>query len=243
MPDRFDLVVIGAGPAGEKGAAQAAYFGKRVAIIERQAAPGGEAWVNAGIPSKTLRETALYITGFRQRDVYGVGLQLDPVTAALHLRTRTRHVVDTMSAAAAENIGRHGIELIHGSGRLGPDRTVLVDCADGSTRALEAEIVLITTGTRPFHPPGIPFHDPDVLDSETICLVEDAFSSIVVVGGGPVGCEFASIYAALGLEVTLVDNSSRLLPFMDGEITELLATNLRRTRPQAEAAQRRSPSP
>ena len=137
MSEQFDLVVIGAGPAGEKGAAQAAYFGHRVAIVDRVATPGGAAVRSAGIPTKTLRETALYVTGFRQRDVYGVGLQLDPHTALQHLRARTEHVVQTMTETVAVNIERHGIDLMHGTARLGPGRSVVVDCADGSTRSTE----------------------------------------------------------------------------------------------------------
>lgn len=156
MDERFDMVVIGAGPAGEKAAAQAAYFGRRVAIVERQRSPGGAAVMNAGVPTKTLRETALYVTGFRQRDVYGVGLQLDPHTALSHLRTRTEHVVKTMTAAVADNIARHGIELIYGTGSLGPDRSVLVACGEGDRRTLQADIILIATGSRPFHPPASP---------------------------------------------------------------------------------------
>jgi NAD(P) transhydrogenase len=227
MAERFDMVVVGAGPAGEKGAAQAAYFGHRVAIVERAPSPGGAAVRNAGVPTKTLRETALYITGFRQRDVYGVGLQLDPHTAAKHLSSRTQHVVDTMTAAVSENIVRHGIELIHGEARLAPDHSVVVACADGSQRKLEADVILLAPGSRPFHPPGIPFDDPDVLDSETVTRVDAPFNSVVVVGGGPVGCEYASIYAALGVEVTLIDAAIRLMPFMDAEITDQLAASLR----------------
>src|SRR3972149_6812142 len=149
MSEQFDLVVIAAGPAGEKAAAQAAYFGRRVAIVEREPTPGGAAVRNAGVPTKTLRETALYVTGFQQRDVYGVGLQLDPGAAIAHLRSRAAHVVETMPPAAADNIARHGIELICGSARLGSGRSVLVDSSDGRTRALDAGVILIATCSAP----------------------------------------------------------------------------------------------
>ncbi|MGD9933222.1 MAG: FAD-dependent oxidoreductase, partial [Dehalococcoidia bacterium] len=105
--DQFDMVVIGAGPAGEKAAAQAAYFGHRVAIVEREQNPGGAPVQTGGIPTKTLRETALYVTGFRQRDVYGVGLQLNPYEALLHLRHRSSQVIQTMTGVVAANIDRH----------------------------------------------------------------------------------------------------------------------------------------
>src|SRR5262245_23151445 len=105
MTEHFDLVVIGAGPAGEKGAAQAAYFGKRVAIVEREARPGGAAAINAWVPSKTLREAALYLTGFRRRDVYeGLSLDLDPAFAVSRLRTRASHVIDTITSEVRRNI-------------------------------------------------------------------------------------------------------------------------------------------
>src|SRR3712207_1020015 len=168
MVDRFDMVVIGAGPAGEKGAAQAAYFGKRVAIVERSARPGGAAAMNAWVPSKTLREAALYLTGFRQRDVYaGLSLDLDPSFAAAQLRTRANEVVETVTAEVRSNIEAHGIELVHGDARLGADRTVAV-ATSGGTRTLQADVILIATGSRPFHPPNIDFDDHDVLDSATI---------------------------------------------------------------------------
>src|SRR3954469_2975088 len=112
------MVVIGSGPTGEKGAAQAAYFGKRVALVERSPVAGGAAVINAVIPSKTLRETALYITGFRQREVYGLGLTLDPEVTVTQLRKRTAQVVETMTDAVRRNIERHAIEFVHGRARL-----------------------------------------------------------------------------------------------------------------------------
>src|SRR5207244_10529300 len=120
------MVVIGSGPAGEKAAAQAAYFGKRVAVVERSPAPGGAAVSNAGIPTKTLRETAMYITGFRRREVYGLRLTLDPEATFAQLRTRTAQVIETMTDAVRVNLERHAVELIHGRARLEADRTVHV---------------------------------------------------------------------------------------------------------------------
>jgi len=131
MRERYDMVVIGSGPAGEKGAAQAAYFGKRVAVVEQAPRPGGAAVSTAGVPTKTLRETALYITGFRRRDVYGVSLHLDPEATLEHLRSRTAEVVETMTATVERNLERHGIELVRGRAALAPDRTVVVRVPDG----------------------------------------------------------------------------------------------------------------
>ena len=220
---RFNMVVIGSGPAGEKAAAQAAYFGKRVAVVERSPSPGGGVVRDGEIPSKTLRETALYITGFRRRDAYGLGLTLDPKATVARLRARTAEVVETMTDAVRRNLERHGIELVHGHARLGADRTVHVTLGAGQERVLQGDVVLIATGSRPFHPPSIPFDDPDVHDSETVLDIDRPFASLVVVGGGAVGCEYASIFTALGVEVTLVDSAERVLSLFDGEISQLLA--------------------
>jgi NAD(P) transhydrogenase len=226
--EHFDMVVIGAGPAGEKGAAQAAYFGKRVAIVENQARPGGAAAINSWVPSKTLREAALYLTGFRRRDVYeGLSLDLDPTFAASRLRARSSRVVETITGEVRSNIEAHGIELVHGDAHLAPGGTVLVATADGSTRELQADVVLVASGSRPFHPPEIDFDDPDVVDSSTVLDLDRPVPRLVIIGGGAVGCEYASIFRALGTEVTLVDNRAQLIPMMDRDVSEGLADALR----------------
>lgn len=227
MAERFDLIVIGSGPAGEKAAAQAAYFGKRVAVVERDPSPGGDAATRAVVPSKTLRETALYLTGFRRRDVYGLSLALDPEATMRHLTHRANEVVEATVAQVSANLDRHGIEVIRGAGSLGPGRTVLVRGPDGERR-LEASVILIATGSRPYRPEGIPFEDPAVHDSESILRIERLPRSLVVVGGGAVGCEYASIFNALGAEVTLVDARPRLIPFLDAELSEMLADTFAR---------------
>jgi NAD(P) transhydrogenase len=225
--DLFDLVVIGGGAAGEKGATQAAYHGYRVAVVERRAEPGRL----SGVPVKALRDTAVYLTGWAQRDIYGVGISLAPDLVMNRLRARVTEVVHTTTAAARQNLERHGVELVHGEARLGPGRSVTVRDADADAneRVLRARAILLATGSRPFHPPGIPFDDPDVHDSDTILSVERLPQRIVIVGGGPVGAEYASICSALGVEVTLVDLGTRILPFLDRELSEALSESLRRS--------------
>jgi NAD(P) transhydrogenase len=217
------MVVIGSGPAGEKAAAQAAYFGKRVAVVERSPSLGGAAVSNAGIPTKTLRETALYVTGFHRREVYGLRLSLDPETTLAKLRIRTAQVIETMTEAVRRNLERHAVEFVHGSARLGSDRTVRVTVDGRRERVLHGDVVLIATGSRPARLPRVPFDDRDVEDSESAFQIDRLFGSLVVVGGGAVGCEYASIFTVLGVAVTLVDSGGRLLPFLDAEISELLA--------------------
>jgi NAD(P) transhydrogenase len=220
----FDMVVIGSGPAGEKAAAQAAYFGKRVAIVERAARPGGAPVNTGGIPTKTLRETAQYLTGFRRREVYGVGIGLGADVTVELLHSRSAEVSQLMAEAVLHNLERHRIQLVRGVAMLEAEGLVRVSAADGSIRSISSEVVLIATGSRPFHAPGIPFDDPDVHDSSTILDIENIPARLVVIGGGPVGSEYASIFTALGSKVTLIDAGERLMPFLDAEISALVST-------------------
>jgi NAD(P) transhydrogenase len=222
MSDHFDLVVIGSGPAGGKAATQAAYFGKRVAVVEKKPAPGGIAVSDAGIPTKTLRETAAYLTGFRHREVYGLSMSLDARMKLERLMSRTQEVVGIMTEAARGNLARMGVEFIHGSGRLTGPREVAVDTPAG-TRTLSAEAILLAPGSRPKHPPNIPFDDPAVADSEKILRLSRLPKSLLVIGGGAIGCEYASIFTALGVEVLLLELGDRLLSFMDAELSRMLA--------------------
>jgi NAD(P) transhydrogenase len=220
--ERFDFVVIGAGPAGEKAATQAAYFGKRVAIVDERPDPGGIAVTDAGIPTKTLRETAQYITGYRHRDVYGISLSLDARLKLERLMARTAEVRRIMTEAVRANLGRMGVTFVHGRARIARDRAVRVS-APGPDRVLAGDVVLVATGSRPHHPPGIPFSDPAVDDSAGILELDHLPRSLLVVGGGAVGCEYASIFTALGVEVTLAEMAGRLLGFADAEAARLLA--------------------
>ncbi len=223
MTERYDLVVIGSGPAGEKAAVQAAYFGKRVAIVERHEHVGGVAVTYAGmIPTKTLREAALYITGFRKRDIYGVSVDLDPEQLYSTLRKRTNEVIETMTRSVRQNIDRHRVELIRGDARLAGDGNVVVTTRRGGERQVHAQAIIIATGSRPYHPPNIPFDDPDVLDAEGVLEIDSAPRNVVVMGGGAIGCEHASIFTALGARVTLVDRGERLLSYVDAELSSIL---------------------
>jgi NAD(P) transhydrogenase len=227
--DSFDLVVIGCGPAGEKGAAQAAYFGRRVAVVERRPQLGGAAFTVSGVPVKTLRATAMYLTGWSRRDVYGVGMDLSPELVMNRIRERVNDVVASMTTAVGANLARHGIELIRGDARLGQDRTVVVQTEDAGERVLHAEVILLATGSHPHHPIDVPFEDAEVHDSETVLTMGRMPQHMMVVGGGPVGCEYASIFATLGVKVTLVDRGTRLLPLLDAEMSAVLAAVLKRS--------------
>jgi NAD(P) transhydrogenase len=223
----YDLVVIGGGPAGERGAAQAAYFGKRVAIVERQPEPGGAAVHTGTLPSKTLRETALFLSGYRQRQLDGVLVDLDPeltVTRLLDRKDAVRHLeVDRIHA----NLERHGIDLVRGEGRLVDPHTVEVTAGDGRMTRLTAHVILIATGSSPYRPAGIPYGDDDVHDADGILRIHRLPRSMVVIGGGVIGCEYACMFAALGVQVHLIDPRPGLLPFLDLEMGERLADAMR----------------
>jgi pyruvate/2-oxoglutarate dehydrogenase complex dihydrolipoamide dehydrogenase (E3) component len=215
----YDLVVIGSGPAGEKAAVQAAYHGRRVALVEQAELTGGVGVTHVGmIPTKTLREAALYVTGFRKRDLYGLSVDLDPTAVYSALRKRTNEVIASMAALVRQNLDRHGVDVIRGRARLAGGGVVQVSTG----QRLLADNILIATGSRPYHPPGIPFDDPDVLDAEGLLEIETSPASFVVVGGGAIGCEHASIFNALGSHVTLVDRGQRLLSYVDAELSQLL---------------------
>jgi NAD(P) transhydrogenase len=219
----FDLVVLGSGPAGEKAAAKAAYFGKRVALVERsEQSVGGVAVTQLGmIPTKTLREAALYLTGFHKREIYGASVELEEAQLHSQLYERTDAVSAAMSRAVRGNLTRHGIELVAGTASLRPGHRVAVRTPDGE-RMLQAEAILVATGSRPYHPAGIPFDDPDVIDAEHVLEIDATPASIVVVGAGAIGTEHASIFMALGTKVTLVDAADRVLGYVDAELSDEL---------------------
>jgi NAD(P) transhydrogenase len=222
MGYEYDLVVVGVGPAGEKGAAQAAYFGKRVACVERAEAVGGAAVHTGTLPSKTLRETSLFLSGFRQRELYGLSIELRSDLAVPRLLSRKNAVRDLEVARMRWNLDRHRVAVERGAARFLDAHTLEVQCEGGKPRRLTSEVFLVATGSRPYHPPGIPFDDPDVDDSDTILLIDRLPKSMVVVGGGVIGCEYASMFAALHVGVTLIEGRPRLLPFLDSEIADRL---------------------
>jgi NAD(P) transhydrogenase len=225
--DRFDLVVIGAGPAGEKGATQAAHHGRRVAVVERTGGPGGTAVATGGIPTKALRETALQVSALRRGAADGLNPDLDAAAVFDRLRGRARGVSLAMCEQASRNLDRRRIELITGTGRLRPGGEVVVSAAGRPERVLQADVVLLAPGSRPVRPASIPFDGSTVLDSEDVLALDRPFGSIVIVGAGAVGCEYASIFAAIGIQVWLVDLAERLLPHLDAEIAHLLEASLR----------------
>jgi len=218
----FDLVVLGSGPAGEKGAAQAAYFGKRVALVERGTAFGGAATNTGTLPSKTLRETSLTLSGFRNRGLYGVDLSLRRQATVQDLMRRAATMMDTERDRIESNLERHRVMVFHGEGSFVDARTVRVARPGEPPLDLSAEVVLIATGSSPRRSALFAFGHPRVYDSDEILKIDRIPRSLAVVGGGVIGAEYASTFAALGVEVSLVEGRDRLLPFLDAEIARAL---------------------
>lgn len=222
MSNNYDMIVIGSGPAGESAAQLASYFGYRVAIIERNK-PGGTPTTRGGAPTKTLREAALALTGFYHQEVYGVDLGAPPAVALDKLAERTRQVCQSLQAATARRIALLDVAYLHGTARLAPGGKVLLTGEDGDLVELSARVILIATGSRPLRPANIPFDDPAVFDVDDIYSLTALPKSLCIVGGGPVGVEFATIFNALGASVTLVQMGNRLAPAMDGELARMMA--------------------
>ncbi len=222
----FDLVVLGGGPAGEKGAAQAAYFGKRVALVERAGEPGGAAVHTGTLPSKTLRETAIFLSGYRQTELYGLTVELKEDLAVPKLLSRKNAVRELEVARIKWNLERHGVTTIHGPARFTDPHEVEIAQKGGGLRRLTAEMFLVATGSKPYQPSNIPFDDDDIDDSDTVLQIDRLPKTMTVLGGGVIGCEYASMFAAMHVKVTLVEGRSRLLPFLDLEMGERLRAAL-----------------
>jgi NAD(P) transhydrogenase len=218
-----DLIVIGSGPAGEKGAAQAAYFGKRVILVEKQPAPGGAAVHTGTLPSKTLREAALFLSGHRQRELYGIRVALEPALAVPKLLSRKEVVRAQEVERIRWNLERHGVEIVQGVARLADAHTVEVAGAGAAgARRISAATILVATGSVPYRPASIPFDDPAIDDSDSILEIDRLPRTLLVMGAGVIGCEYASMFSALGVAVTLVEPKKELLGFLDADMSEAL---------------------
>jgi NAD(P) transhydrogenase len=223
---KFDLIVIGSGPAGEKGAAQAAYFGKSVALIEKEVVVGGAAANTGTLPSKTLRETALFLSGFRNRDLSGVNLSLKHQVTIRDFLVHEQHVTQDERIRILNNLVRHKVELFRGSASFVDPHTIAVTSSDGVEARIQGEVILIAVGSAPHRPPIYPFDDPRVWDSDTILQLQHMPRSMMVVGGGVIGCEYACMFAILGIEVTVVEQRARVIGSLDSEIAASLQAQM-----------------
>jgi NAD(P) transhydrogenase len=223
----FDLLVIGSGPAGQKAAIQAAKLHRRVAIVEQQRTVGGVCINSGTIPSKTLREAVLFLTGMTQRSMYGDSYRVkDDVTIA-DLFFRTQSVIQRESDVVHDQLSRNHVRILNGTGSFSDAHTVLVDEGNATRRQVTAERIVIAVGTRPARPKTVDFNERTVLDSDGILHLEKIPDALLVVGAGVIGIEYASMFAALGSRVTVVEARPQLLDFCDAEIVEALRYHLR----------------
>jgi NAD(P) transhydrogenase len=218
----FDLIVIGSGPAGEKAAIEAAKMRKKTAIIEKQSVQGGVCIHTGTIPSKTLRETVLYISGLRQRSVYGLVGGMKPNVSVKELMYRKGQVIEQELDVIQQNMARYQIEVIQGTGKIIDPNKVMVTSDDGSTVEYHGEIIIISTGTSPHHPEHINFDNRYIYDGESILELDKLPKSMTIIGGGVIGCEYASIFGHIGVKITIVDSRKSLLSFLDNEIVDTL---------------------
>lgn len=229
----YDLIVLGGGPAGIVGTSTAAAFGKSVALVDNHHELGG-AGINTGtVPSKTLRETALTLSGARSRNLYGVDLSLRrDATVADFLRHEIA-VKKSFNASLAERLEASNADVYHGTGSFEDPNTVRIQSGDDSSSQekgarIRGERILVATGSSPAHPAIFPFGSHAIYDSDTVLELKRLPRSIVVVGAGTIGCEYACVFAALHTEVHLVDGRDVLLPFLDTEIAKTLTTAMER---------------
>jgi NAD(P) transhydrogenase len=224
--ESYDLIVIGSGPAGQRAAVQAAKLGKRVALCERREVVGGVCINTGTIPSKTLREAVLFLTGFTQRSLYGASFTVKEGITMEDLLFRCDHVVRHEIDVIRDQMRRNGVVLLQGSASFLDPHRVLVRGAQTSTE-IEAGCIMIATGTLPSVPRGVEVDHQTVILSDDILRLKVLPRALSVVGAGVIGLEYASMFAALGVRVALVDKRPRLLEFVDAEVIEALSYHLR----------------
>jgi len=222
----YDLIVIGSGPGGQRAAIQGAKAGKRVAIIERRNDVGGVCINTGTIPSKTMREAVLHLSGFYYQNFYGANYHVKENVTMSDLNFRVQHVVENEVAVIEGQLQRNGVELIHGTGEFGGPHTVRVQNSNGFAE-LQGDYMVIATGTKPALNPKVPFNGRNIINSDQILSMPTVPKTLIVVGGGVIGVEYACMFATLGVRVIIVEKRPRLLEFADTEVVEALTYHMR----------------
>ncbi|WP_109301063.1 Si-specific NAD(P)(+) transhydrogenase [Aquimarina sp. AU474] len=223
---KFDLIVIGSGPAGEKAAVKAAYFGHKVALIEKEDKYGGAGVQTGTLPSKTLKETALYLSGIYQKGVFGVDKKVGRETGVHDFLYRKNVVTNHMHKIVKYNLKKHGIEVFEGFASFVDQNRIKISGA--IEEIIYGKHILIATGSYPYHPKNIPFDNKRILDSDTILSIKHFPKSICVLGAGVIGCEYATIFGAMGVKTFIVNDRDKILGFLDTEVSEALVDQMRK---------------
>jgi NAD(P) transhydrogenase len=222
----YDLVVIGSGPGGQRAAIQAAKSGKRVAIIEKGVGVGGVCTNTGTIPSKTMREAVLHLSGFYYQNFYGANYRVKETVTMADLNYRIQRVIESEVSVIQAQLQRNGVDLLHGVGSFLDAHRIQVENGNGRNE-LEAANVLIATGTKPALNAKVPVNGRTIIDSDQILNMTQIPKTLIVVGGGVIGVEYACMFATLGVRVTIVEKRPRLLEFADTEMVEALTYNMR----------------
>ena len=225
--DTFDLVVIGSGPAGQKAAIAAAKLGRRAAVVDRGHMMGGVCINTGTIPSKTLREAVLYLTGLSQRELYGEAYRVKDDITIGDVAARIAHVVNREVDVVRNQLTRNHVSVLPGTARFTDPHTIRVEAGDGTSRLIRGKKIVIAVGTKPARPGSVDFDGETIVDSDQILGIARVPASMVVVGAGVIGIEYASMFAALGTKVTVVESRTTMLPFCDDEVIEALKYHLR----------------
>ena len=225
----YDLIVIGSGPAGQRAGIQAAKSGKRVALVEKQEVVGGVSTNTGTIPSKTMREAVLHLSGYYYQGLYGINYRVKEKITMADLSFRVMHVIKTEVDVIQAHLARNGIDLLHGTARFVDPHHVRVQNARGQTD-LEAEAVVIATGTKPAISPKVPLNNRNIVNSDQVLQMSEIPKTLIVVGGGVIGVEYTCMFATLGVRVILIEKRPRLLEFADAEMVEALSYRLRDSR-------------
>ena len=225
--NKYDFVVIGSGPAGQKAAIQAAKLGRSVALVERSFSIGGACVHTGTIPSKTLREAVLYLSGWRQRGFYGRSYRVKERITAEDLMQRLNITIRHEIEVLMHKLHRNFVDTIAGNAVFESPHVLRIETGTDEVRMIEADKILIATGSRPVQPPGIPFDHPNVVDSDNILDMQELPRTVVVVGAGVIGVEYAAMLSALDIGVTLVDGRTDILSFLDREIVDEFTHHLR----------------
>ncbi|MFZ1940770.1 MAG: Si-specific NAD(P)(+) transhydrogenase [Terracidiphilus sp.] len=226
---KYDLIVIGSGPAGQRAAVAAAKMGKLVAVVEARSVVGGVCINTGTIPSKTMREAVLHLSGYNYRSIYGVNYRVKEKISMADLAFRVQAVIKTEVDVTEAQLSRNGIDVVHGIARFVDPTHVRVEGPQTDT-TLEADQIIIAVGTKPACSEKVPVNGKTIINSDQILGLETLPKSLIVVGGGVIGVEYCCMFAVLGVRVTLIEKRARLLEFADQEIIEALSYHLRDSR-------------
>jgi NAD(P) transhydrogenase len=228
MPN-YDIIIIGSGPAGQRGAIYATKQGKKVAVVERMRSVGGVCINTGTIPSKTMREAVLHLSGYNYRSIYGMNYRVKERITMADLAFRVQHVIKTEVDVTEAQLSRNGVDVLYGVGSF-EDPTHIRITDDGNSQVYETKNVVIATGTKPAFSPKVPINGRNIVNSDQVLNLPALPKTMIVVGGGVIGVEYTSMFAALGIRVTMIEKRTRLLEFADQEIIESLSYHLRDSR-------------